>query len=46
MPIEALPRDVSDGLKTNETCRFEIQLSQKLDGSSMRYRLFDCRRGS
>jgi hypothetical protein len=33
-------------LKTNETCRFEIQLPWKLDESSMRYRLCHRRRGS
>jgi hypothetical protein len=37
---------VRDGLKTDDTCRFEIQLPRKLDGSSIRYRLVDCRRGS
>jgi len=44
--IEALTKTVSDGLKTNETCRFEIQLPRKLDESSMRYRPCHRRRGS
>lgn len=37
---------VSDGVKNDQTCRFEIQLPQKLDGSSIRYRLDGCRSGS
>jgi len=37
---------VSDGLKTDQIYRFEIQLPRKIDGSSIRYGLFDCRRGS
>ena len=40
------PGRVSDGLKTDETCWVEIHLPQKLDGSSIRYRLVGCRRGS
>ena len=37
---------VGDGLKTDQTCRFEIQLPWKLDGSSIQYRLVGCRSGS
>ncbi len=34
---------VSDGLKTDETRRFENHRHQKLNGSSMQHRLVDCR---
>ena len=36
-------RNVSDGLKTDETRRFENHCPQELNGSSMRYRLVGCR---
>jgi hypothetical protein len=34
---------VSDGVKTDETCQFYIQLPRRLNGSSIRYRLDGCR---
>ena len=34
---------VSDSLKTDETCRLENHLPQKLNGSSIRHRHVGCR---
>jgi hypothetical protein len=34
---------VSDGMKTDSTCRFENHLPQRLDGSSIQHWIVGCR---